>query len=241
MTEEEKLEFERQKLELDKQRLDLERQKFDFKKSIAEKSGEPTFKGFSLSNGDSKPNIWGIIGSAILAISPFFPWSESSSSASGFGVNISGSQSYTGFEMGQGYYILIFAIAACFLAYKNNKWVLIPAILAIADGASLMFGLSGWSSSGSSMGASFHAHTGISFGVIIAMVAGVIIGSSPFIKSSSISQNNESQTINIRDLYRRYEFYILLLTLVLLTIIFSYNFIYGFIQLTLLTAIILLI
>ena len=211
MTDQEKLEFEKQKLEFEKQKLDLERQKFEFEKSKpaqpAKEQGKSAFSGFNTPSDGGKANILGIVGSVILAVSPFLPWIESSSSVSGYGANISGSMKYTGIECGHGYYILVFAIAAFFLAFVNKKWILIPALFAIADSLSVMTGLSGVSGSisGNSMGAVYNAHTGFSIGVIIALVGGLIIAVSTFIKrSSSQSSINTRGSFDLKSFLKNY-------------------------------------
>lgn len=202
------LEMEKQKFELEKQKLELEKQKLDFEKSKFENKNASSTRNESTEensinnmSGDKTKslNIISLIAGGVLAITPFLPWAQSS--VNGFGLSLK--SSVTGFQVGHGYYILLFAIAAIVLAYMKKKFVFIPGILALIDGLTVVTGIGSHSSS--FMGASSKA--GFAIGPILVIISSLVLIVSPFIKGISKSSGGKSD--DFKSILIRYKFQLL--------------------------------
>jgi hypothetical protein len=177
MNEQEKFDIERQRLELEREKFEFEKQKFQAESN--QKSENDFFKSV-LSNSNqtnsNKPNYIGIVGAVALIVSCLLPWVESSGSFMGYSSSFSAS----GFETGHGYYVTVFALAAMLLAYRNNRFLFIPALLAFLDGLSVVAGVGSWS--GNFGGAS--ARAGFAIGPVITILSSAVIIVSQFFSFS---------------------------------------------------------
>lgn len=178
MNEDEKLEFEKQKLELEKEKLEFEKQKFQELKNQKQEHNIFLKGDFSNINfqGTGNPNYVGIIGAIVLIVSCFLPWVESH--ASGYGY--SSGFSLNGYQTFHGYSITLFAIFAILLAYRGNKFLYIPAVLALLDGLSVVAGVG--SVSGNAGG--FSARAGFAIGPVITILSSAVIIASQFFSFS---------------------------------------------------------
>ena len=200
--EKQKFELEKQKLELEKQKLDFEKSKFEHKtSSVPPKNILEQFSRDSPERKTKPSYLLSLIAGVVLAITPFLPWVESHGSALGLSFSNSGN----GFECGHGYYILLFAIAALVLAFMKNRLVFIPGLLALIDGITVVSGLG--SHSYSIMGVSGGA--GFAMGPVIVIISSLVLIASPFIPKLRMSSSRNAKSIDIKSLFTKYKFQLL--------------------------------